>query len=50
MFRSPSDEILKISFKKAMHDCNGNTKCVSVLTKLMEKKCYWTSYNIDNVK
>ena len=50
MFRSLSDEILKILFKRAMNDCNGNTKCVSVLTTLMEKKCYWTSYNIDNVK
>ena len=36
--------------KKAMNDGNGNTRCVSTLVKLMENKCYWESYNIDNVK
>ena len=49
MFRAPSDEILGL-FKKVINDCNDNTKCVPTLIKLMENKCYWASYNIDNVK
>ena len=36
-------------FKKAIHDCNDNTKCVSTLVKFMET-CYWASYMIDNIK
>ena len=36
-------------FKKAINDCNSNTKWVSTLVKLMEK-CYWASFIIDNVK
>ena len=50
MFRAPYDRILEILFKKAINDGNGNTTCVFSLVKLMKKKCYWTSYNIDNVK
>ena len=49
-FRVLSDEIVEMLFKKTIDDCNGNTKCVYMLIKLMEKKCYWASYNIENVK
>ena len=49
-FRVLSDEIVEMLFKKTIDDCNGNTKCVYMLIKLMEKKCYWASYNIDNAK
>ena len=37
MFRAPCDKTLGIIFKKAINDCNGNTKCVSPLVKIMEK-------------
>ena len=40
----------KMIFKKAIKDCNGDTTCVSTLVKLMIRKCYWASYNIDNIK
>ena len=50
LFRTPFDEILAMLFKKVINDCDNNTKCVSTLVKLMEKKCYWVSYNIDNVE
>ena len=50
MFRAPCDDILIMLFKKAINDCNGNTTCVSTIVQLMEKKCYWVSYNIDNVE
>ena len=37
MFRAPSQEILEILLKKAIHDYSGNTNCVSTLVKLMDK-------------
>ena len=37
MFRASSQEILEILLKKAIHDCSGNTNCVSTLVKLMDK-------------
>ena len=51
--RAPCDENLEnleMLFKEVVNDCNGNIKCVSILVKLMEKKYYWTSHNIDNIK
>ena len=50
MFRVTSNEILEMLFKKAINYCNGKTKCVSTIVKLMTKKFYWVSYNIDSVK
>ena len=38
IFRASSNKILEILFKKAINDCNGNTKYVSTLVKLMERK------------
>ena len=49
MFRAPCDQILKLSFKKAINDCNGNKRCVSTLVNLW-KFFYWASYIIDNIK
>ena len=37
MFRAPCHNILEMLFKKALNDCNGHTKCVSTLVKLMKK-------------
>ena len=37
IFRAPCDEILEILFKKTINDCNGKSKCVSTLVKLIEK-------------
>ena len=36
MFRVPYLAILEMVFKKAIIDCNGNTKCVSTLVNLKE--------------
>ena len=36
-FRAPSDEILEMLFKKAINECNSNTKCVSSLVNLMKR-------------
>ena len=50
MFRAPTGEFFEMLFKKAINDCDNNTKFVSTLVKLMKHKYYWASYNIDNVR
>ena len=50
MFRALSQEMLDYLLKKVINDCSGNTKCVSTLIKLMDKKTFWAAYVIDSVK